>query len=448
LACFVAPDVPMGLIGDASRLSQIVLNLVGNAIKFTRDGGVRVDVSREATIGDEIVLRFEISDTGIGIPKDVQETLFEKFRQADSSVTKKYGGTGLGLAISQQLAYLMNGDIGLESEVGVGRTFWFTVRLAQQEKTDEFAFVKLAPALAGRRALVVDNNLISRQVCGDYLVALGADVTQVDDTRAAHAALAEAKKSSPFDLAIIDHEILNADAEALGDSLRDAAEKDALKMVLTSTSDKLASHEGRPRTGMRCVAAQAAAHRTSVLGCLAYLYNVELSFSDRASSDAGQVNLPIDYTLRILVAEDNAVNQRLLEALLTGTGHEFDIVDNGVKAVEAVKGQLYDLVLMDVNMPEMGGIETTTRIRELPGENGVVPVIAVTAGAMREDREKCFAAGMNDHIGKPIDQRILFEKSPSGPEQISPVRSPRLRARAAVAKPKQQRKLVARRVPR
>ena len=133
LACFVAPEVPMELIGDASRISQIVLNLVGNAIKFTRDGGVRVDVSREATIGDEIVLHFETSDTGIGIPKEAQGALFEKFRQADSSVTKKYGGTGLGLTISRQLAHLMNGDIGLESEVGEGSTFWFTVRLAQQE---------------------------------------------------------------------------------------------------------------------------------------------------------------------------------------------------------------------------------------------------------------------------------------------------------------------------
>ena len=153
--------------------------------------------------------------------------------------------------------------------------------------------------------------------------------------------------------------------------------------------------------------------------------------------------------LRILVAEDNAVNQRLLEALLTGAGHEFDIVDNGVKAVKAVKGQLYDLVLMDVNMPEMSDIEATTRILELPGENGVVPVIAVTAGAMREDREKCFAAGMNDHIGKPIDQRILFKKSPNGPEQISSGRSLDLmKVTSAVVKPKPLRKLVARRLQR
>jgi len=256
---------------------------------------------------------------------------------------------------------------------------------------------------------VVDNNPVRCRVYGDYLVALGADVTQVDDTRAAQAALAEAKSSSLFDLAIIDQEIPNAGAEALGDSLRDAAEKDALSMILASTSDKVGSHEAARELGFDALLHKPL-HRTSVLGCLAYLYDVELSFSDRASSDAAKVNLPIDYTLRILVAEDNTVNQRLLEALLTGAGHEFDIVDNGAKAVEAVKAQLYDLVLMDVNMPEMGGIEATTRIRELPGENGTTPVIAVTAGAMREDREKCFAAGMNDHIGKPTDQRILFEK--------------------------------------
>ena len=410
LACFVAPEVPTELIGDSSRLFQIVLNLVSNAIKFTERGGVKVKVSVDATLGNQVVVRFEISDTGIGIAEDIQALLFEEFRQADASVTKKYGGTGLGLAISKQLVHFMNGEIGVESELGKGSTFWFTVTLSKQAEADDGSFAKLSPSLQGRRALVVDDNAVSRGVCQDYLEALGADVTTADDTPAALAELAEAAVGSPYELAIVDHDMASVGSDDLGRLFRSEAENDGLKMVLASTSDKVASHEAARELGFD-VLLHKPVHLTGMLTCLAHLYEIDLPRGTRSEADATSVAMPDDRVVRILVAEDNKVNQRLLDAFLGAAGHEFDIVENGVKAVEAVRTRSYDLVLMDVNMPEMGGIEATVRILELPAENNnEIPIIAVTAGAMREDREKCFEAGMNDHIGKPIDQRLLFEK--------------------------------------
>ncbi len=408
LACFIEPEVPMNLVGDASRLRQIIFNLIGNAIKFTQEGGVEVEVSLKADRGEEVLLRFEISDTGIGISEVALEKLFEKFNQADTSTTRVYGGTGLGLAISKRLIELMNGKIGVDSELGQGSTFWFTVALGRQAKAGTGSLAKTMEVMRGRHVLVVDGSTISQQVCKKYLEMLGAKVMAVDDARAALSALAGAANDVPFDMAIIDHMLPGIDGVELGYRIRAEARYDDLKMVLSSSSGLVISHKNAHDLGFEA-ALPKPLRRKVVLDCLAFLHDRDLPLDGVEVREATLVS-PGRGGLRILVAEDNTVNQLLLNTILRSAGHEVDVANNGREAVEAAEKQVFDLILMDVHMPELNGQEATRRIRQMSGPVADVPILAVTAAVFEEDREKCHQAGMNDFVSKPIDKCQLLEK--------------------------------------
>jgi len=415
LGIFVDPSMPQRLRGDPSRLRQILLNLVGNAIKFTESGGVAVEVSDlgEPRTGNEVVLLFKITDSGIGIPKDVQGRLFTKFTQADSSTTRRFGGTGLGLAISKQLVERMGGRIGLESEPGKGSTFWFTVRFAAAENQAAAKRTEEDSGLRGLRALVVDGNRVNRLIFEKLMVSWGMSVRSVENGPAALKALDDAwRAGQPFDVALIDRSMAGMDGETLGRRIRANPAFAAMHLVLVAPF-------GDPVDGAtKNKAAEFAARlckpvsQTQLLTCLRDLVGAPAPRPrrDRTGQAPESGPKPPDgRPLRILLAEDNQVNQLLTVAILEKAGHRVDIAGNGIEAVEAVLNRPYDIVLMDIQMPEMDGIQATRRIRALPDGKGRIPIIAITANAMRGDRERLLQAGMNDYVAKPIDRTHLFE---------------------------------------
>lgn len=409
LACYVAPDVPMTVVADPSRMRQILFNLTGNAIKFTGTGGVNIAVSLESKRGKDIRLRIEVCDTGIGIEEAAQEKLFQKFSQADASTTRKYGGSGLGLAISKHLVTLMDGEIGVNSQLGEGSVFWLTVALTAQEGADKEALPLIADCMKDRRVLVVDDNEVNRLVSAQYLEMLGAKVTTVCDGLEALTALSEAIGGEVFELAIIDYMMPDVDGVELGQLIRAEGKYDRLKMVLSSSAGQSLSNKAISEMGFDGALLKPL-HRTGVLNCLAGLYGLSLPGTREQGSGKASAGPLGGRSLHFLIAEDNRVNQLLLQAMLDGAGHQIDVVGNGQVAVEAAENQSYDIVLMDVHMPVMNGLEATRQIRRLPGPAGQVPILAVTAAVMSTDRDKCYLAGMNDFVSKPIDKRELFQK--------------------------------------
>lgn len=408
IGCFIDPEVPTALTGDQSRLRQILLNLMGNAVKFTESGGVRLEVSLETDTGCNTCLRFEISDTGIGIEDHVQEKLFEKFIQADASTTRKFGGSGLGLAISKHLVSLMGGEIGVVSELGSGSVFWFTAVLPTRTESREDAKEKVAGYLRGQNVLLVDDNHVNLLICRQHLEALGSNVFEAGDAHEALALLAEAS-GEHFELAIIDHMMAGIDGIELGALIREQSKYDSLKMVLSSSSGQVVSHRNARDLGFNA-ALPKPLHQTAVLNCFAGLYGISLAGVTGDGSSKPSIVSPASRSLQCLMAEDNNVNQLLLKTMLSDAGHQVDIAQNGHEAVLAAQENSYDVILMDVHMPLMNGLEATRQIRQLPGAAGRVPILAVTAAAMSKDKDKCFLAGMNDFISKPIDRDQLFRK--------------------------------------
>ena len=411
LAAFVSPDVPVNLRGDPSRLRQILLNLIGNAIKFTETGAVSTEVSLTRMDSGNPVLRFSVKDTGIGIPEDARAGLFNRFTQADSSTTRRYGGTGLGLAICKELTTLMGGEIGLDSVPGEGSTFWFELALERQSGPAHGS----APArrLDGIRALIVDDVAINREIFEKQLRSWGMGVEAVTSGRAALAALAASNaKSGHFDLVLLDQMMPEMDGEEIARLIRADADYDGVKLVLAAS------------VGMR---GEADAARADVFDARltkpvppGILFDRLAALCGRpvgaAGDEAGEPTSvagaaqPMDDAppLRVLLAEDNPVNQMLAATVLKKAGHRVDLAGDGVEAVEAVRSRHYDLVLMDVQMPEMDGVEATGRIRALDGERSRIPIIAMTANAMQGDRESYLAAGMDDYVSKPIEWNNLM----------------------------------------
>ncbi|MBI2978627.1 MAG: response regulator, partial [Rhodospirillales bacterium] len=415
LATFIEPDVPRQLRGDSSRLRQILHNLVSNAVKFTESGGVSVTVSVEAAATEGVDLRFSVVDTGIGIPKPQQSRLFQRFYQGDASTTRRYEGTGLGLAIARHLTEMMGGAIGVDSAPGRGSTFWFTVGLAHAAAPipdNRFALVK---GLRGRKILVVDDNAVNRLMLGAQLRSFGMRPTVVSDAEAAMAALDRAIDiDKPFDAALIDHFMPDVDGVELGRRIRARTNDFPLKLILCSSSG-LNSIEVRAR-GFRFDAHIAKpASQTVLMERLAALWlpsTAPQTTPAEVETAAGPVRGG-GSSLRVLVVEDNAINRRVAVAVLESAGYRVDVASNGLEAVEAVHARPYDVVLMDVQMPEMDGLEATRRIRSRPPDGTRIPIIGVTASAMHGDREKCLDAGMDDYIAKPINLRELLEKTSS-----------------------------------
>jgi len=428
LATFVEPDVPGRLRGDPGRLRQILLNLVGNAIKFTEHGGVAVEASMAAATGDAVLLRFEVIDSGIGIAPETLPNLFRKFTQADSSTTRRFGGTGLGLAICKQLVGAMGGEIAVESTPGKGSRFSFTVRLklAAEDFTRHPA---IGTVLRGYRVLVVDDNEVNRLIFRKQLGAWGMTVQTVENAGDALAALEDAvHRQTPFDVALVDQMMPGMDGVELGQRIRAVPAFAGTKLIL-ATSLGVRGLVARAEASGFAVALSKPVAQGKLFECLTQLCGVDVAASLPAMPAANDpVATPPDLRpLRVLVVEDNQVNQLLATVLLGKAGHRVDVAANGLEALEAVGSRPYDVVLMDIQMPEMDGIEATRRIRAMSQAVSGVPIIAMTANAMKGDRERLLAAGMNDYVSKPIDKAQLFQAIArcigASPDSVGPAAS-------------------------
>ena len=406
-----APEVPEYLYGDAGRLRQIILNLGGNAIKFTDQGGVMIAVSVTYESEAGVVVLFEVQDTGIGIPEDVQDRLFEEFSQVDSGSTRRYGGTGLGLAISQRIVERMKGQIGVESAQDQGSTFWFMVDLALDHTATEAPLAR--DALAGQNVLLCDINATSREIVRRSLTALGASVDDSGDPERILQALAQAEADgTTVDAALIDGALPEKTITDLGERLRQSPAGRDCRLVLLLRVDQHLRLEPYHQNGFEFYLVRPIRRRTLVQ-VLTGVHSEEGAWVDSRLSQEPAEREPMKSKapVRILLAEDNRINQMLAEALLGKLGLATECVANGREAVEAVQNDNFALVLMDVNMPLMDGLQATREIRALDGQKAAIPIIAMTASAMDEDRQRCAEAGMNDYISKPVEvdelQRLI-----------------------------------------
>lgn len=414
IGTYVASDVPRALVGDPGRLRQVVLNLFGNALKFTAQGTITVTAHVKSRAGSKVGLHVEVIDTGIGIPSDVQSQLFKRFSQADSSISRRYGGTGLGLAISRKIVEAMDGTMGVDSHTGEGSCFWFEVDLATAERQDA------APVpLSAVRVLVADWETATRHLIARQLADWRADVEtaeNVDDTlERLHAARADDR---PFDVALLDRRIARSDPEA---RIAAAVRKGTVMhgcVVMSTIADKPAPDMMERHAFTRWLPRPL--HEVALYNCIADLTGrAEARNENAAVAPDGQhvtaaelalmQNSRHQVPLHILVAEDNKVNQMLAVALLNKLGYRADVAANGTEAVRAIRDGTYDLVLMDVMMPEMDGFEATAAIRMLPPPKNRTPIIAVTANALHGEDKVCLAKGMDDYLSKPIEVAKLAQ---------------------------------------
>ena len=406
LLCDIAPDVPELVEGDPGRLRQIMLNLVSNAIKFTHHGEVALKVEVESKDAASRVIRFTVADTGIGIPADKQTSIFSPFTQADSSTTRQYGGTGLGLSISAQLIAMMGGRIWMESELGKGSQFHFTARLKVLDKRSEAGGMIPIESLHGMKILVVDDHATNRRILHGLLKSWGAQITcAASGEEALRALLSADQTGEPYQLMVTDINMPEMDGFALVENMRNMPELSPVTVMMLSS----AGHRGD-------------AERCRALGILSHLYKPvrkgELLAAIRSvlgqqqpAPAAAQAleNEPRESTrLQILLAEDNRVNQIVASRMLEKMGHAVVVARNGQIVLSMLLTLRFDLVLMDIQMPELDGLTVTRRIRESEQSTPQhLPIIAMTAHAMKGDRERCIAAGMDGYVSKPISYPLL-----------------------------------------
>jgi two-component system sensor histidine kinase/response regulator len=417
LAVQIAHDIPTSLRGDATRLRQVLTNFVSNAVKFTDRGEVVVRATLAQESADDVIVRIEVSDTGIGIPKAVQPKLFEAFVQADGSTTRKYGGTGLGLAICRRLVELMDGEIGLTSTPGVGSTFWFTTRFGRAQ-TPAAVAVEVA-SLHDRRMLIVDDNATNRKILHHQLANWGVADFAVASGAEALAALREAAAArQPFDLMILDHHMPEMDGPMLAAAvLADPSIARTPMVMMTSLGHYDADKLRAVGIAVRLIKP---VKQTQLGETLARVLDgatrrPAVTIAEAATPPALRPASVRAKRTRILVAEDNPVNQRVILLQLRQLGYAADAVGNGHEAVAAIANQAYDIVLMDCQMPELDGYQATQQIRQQEQiraqGNGAVrmPIIAMTAHALAGDRDKCLAAGMDDYVSKPVKTAALAD---------------------------------------
>jgi signal transduction histidine kinase/CheY-like chemotaxis protein len=402
MACRIQPELPAVLIGDPVRLRQVLLNLAGNAIKFTESGEVVIDVSEESRSADEITLRVVVQDTGIGIQAELLDTIFEPFNQADTSTTRRFGGTGLGLAISKQLVNMMGGRIWVESTIGKGTTFFFTSTFKVGGKTPREAYCP--SSLRGMPALVVDDNQTNRRILEEVLRSWGMLPAVVPS---GPAALIEMKqgvaRGKPYRLVLLDCMMPDMDGFGVAERIQQNPDFKQPTMIMLSSA-----------------AAPENAQRSRDLGIVRYMAKpvieselleavlVELGPPSQAAAADQAVSAPVGPCLRILLAEDGVINQRVAVGFLKQQGHDVTIANDGREAVEATQREAFDVVLMDLQMPNMDGCAATKVIRAEEDSTGRhIPIIAMTAAAMKGDRERCLEAGMDNYISKPIDPEQL-----------------------------------------
>jgi two-component system, sensor histidine kinase and response regulator len=427
----VAPEVPRAVRGDPTRLRQVLMNLIGNAIKFTEQGEVVVTVTATKADG-AAALRFAVRDTGIGIAPEHLKTVFKEFTQADSTMTRRYGGTGLGLAISQRLVRLMGGQLAVTSDVGRGSEFSFSLTLPVEAAPPERG-VGLA-ALGGRRMLIVDDNETNRRILREMLAAEGVKVDEASMAADGLAALRRgAQKRAPYDLAILDVQMPDMDGFALATAVRqDKALARTQLLMLTSA--------GQRGDGERCRELGIRGYLTKPLSRADLLEALGTVLAG-SPEEAGTPDVVTRHTiaesrasLRVLLAEDNPVNQQVAVAMLVKRGHEVHVVGNGREAVDAVAARDYDVVLMDIQMPEMDGFEATQAIRAT-ARGAALPIVAMTAHALSGERERCLSHGMTDYLAKPFKAHELFALVEQLPEGRSPSPAEPAAAAAATAPP-------------
>ena len=407
LSCRIAPDVPDALIGDPGRLRQVILNLVSNAIKFTDEGEVGVNVSVDERGKDDVRLRFTVRDTGIGIPEDKQWEIFGAFVQADTSTTRKYGGTGLGLTISTQLVEMMDGRMWLDSEVGKGTNFHFVARFGLAH--DMAGSIVPAPTnLRDLHVLVVDDNDTNRLILSEILASWQMRATGVHSADAALESLRNAaEQGDPFHLLLTDALMPKTDGFGLAQQVARDDRFGRLKMILL-TSAGAPVVKGRAANVFAAKLAKPV-KQSDLLDAIVTAFATTVSSRRQRSKEMQRSADRSSKPLRVLVAEDNPTNQALVAALLKQKGHRVTIVGNGRLAADRAVLEPFDLVLMDVQMPEMGGLEATELIRDHERTaGGHVPIVALTARAMAGDREQCLAAGMDAYVPKPLRSEDLF----------------------------------------
>jgi len=416
LACFIRSDVPRMVVGDYGRLRQIVVNLVGNAIKFTTQGEVILEVGLEspcgscdaaAAAGPDVLLHFIVSDTGMGIPAERRSAIFEMFEQADNSMTRRHGGAGLGLAIASRLAGLMQGRIWVQSELGRGSQFHFTVQLALAGPEAAAAIPAEPPRLRGMRVLAVDDNATNRRLLEEILRGWRMVPATAASAREALCLITQARQAGePYELVLTDAHMPGVDGFALVEEIRrDPSLCSTVVMMLTSGD--------RPEDMTRCDQLGIAAHLLKPIKQSELLEAIQLALGmvvpphkQPVSDEPQRCRIG---PLNILLVEDSLINQKLARALLEGEGHRITVAYNGRQAIDAMDEGRFDLVVMDVQMPEMDGLEATARIRAKQRQTGFrTPILAMTAYAQKGDRQRCLEAGMDGYIAKPIRAEELF----------------------------------------
>jgi two-component system, sensor histidine kinase and response regulator len=411
IACHVKPDVPNHLIGDPGRLRQVIVNLVGNAIKFTHAGEVVVKVGTRERQPDNVVLEFSITDTGIGIPQDKQARLFEAFEQADTSTTREYGGTGLGLAISKQLVELMQGEIGIESKVGKGTTFRFTARFKLQPKPAADRRESQQDYLQGLRVLVVDDNETNRFILQEITGVWGMKPAVASGVDEAIATLEKAQSNGqPIQLVLTDMYMPRRDGFALIEWLRARPEYADVRVMILS-SGPTPEHRARAKEMHVASYLTKPVRQSTLFDAIATAIGpAEVLPVAPAAAPASVGQDHGVRPLQILLAEDNPVNQMTATTMLEKLGHAVVVADNGRQAMDKISEQKFDVVFMDVQMPEMDGVTATGEIRKREQVTGRhIPIVAMTAHAMKGDKEKCLEAGMDDYVSKPIRRKDLAD---------------------------------------
>ncbi len=411
LACLVNPGLKPGLRGDPGRLRQILVNLVGNAVKFTHEGEIVIRAESVSETESQVTVHFSVQDTGIGIPPERQVAIFERFTQADGSITRYYGGTGLGLTISKQLVDAMGGRIGLDSSPGVGSTFWFEIPFEKQPP----AKINTAPLIfepvevKGIHVLAVDDNATNRMVLTKMVEGFGCRIdTASSGTQVVEMLRDASRKGEPYRIVLLDMQMPGMDGEQTARQILSDPDGKRVRIIV-----------------MASVGHRSEAARWKALGCAGYLtkpikqktlFNALVSALDREPAAAGAERAVSSSGpsqsqrrgMRLLLAEDNPVNQKLAAVLLQKVGYTVETVENGAQALEKISREHYDAVLMDVQMPEMDGFEATRQIRQRESGSQHLPIIAMTAHALKEDRDRCLDAGMDDYVSKPLEPQALL----------------------------------------